>query len=253
MKKYLFVLLLAAGIGTNASAQTTAKDFTRADCDGGDHTLFSELDNGNVVILEYVMNCSSCKSAAQSLQTIVDDYEQSHPGKVKIYSIAYNNTMTCANMATWKMDAGVTWPMMTKGASEITYYGGFGMPTIVIVGGKDHKVYYKKNDMSAFNETAVRSALDNALATAGVKEDNASTAFSIFPNPAKGMLNVTLPEMKQNALFKIYDESGKEVMTFAATSTNPQINISALSSGVYHLVLHTNGVQIATKAFTVQK
>ena len=52
-----FLLLLTTSIGS----QTTALDFEQADCDSGVHHLFSELDAGKVVILDFVMsNCAPC-------------------------------------------------------------------------------------------------------------------------------------------------------------------------------------------------
>ena len=41
-------------------AQTTATDFTANDCGGTSHTLFTELNAGNVIVITWVMPCSSC-------------------------------------------------------------------------------------------------------------------------------------------------------------------------------------------------
>ena len=70
--KQLSTLLLLAGGFTGTQAQTTALDFTANDCAGMSHTLFSDLDAGNAVVIDLVMmGCPSCGPATQSISANV--------------------------------------------------------------------------------------------------------------------------------------------------------------------------------------
>ncbi|MBL7984152.1 MAG: hypothetical protein JNM91_04100, partial [Flavobacteriales bacterium] len=69
MKK-LFSALTASALALSGVAQTTALDFTANDCDGMSHNLFTELEAGDVVIIELVMmGCQPCVTSANSLLT----------------------------------------------------------------------------------------------------------------------------------------------------------------------------------------
>jgi len=52
---FTFLILNTFGL----IAQTNATDFTANDCDGVSHHLFSELDNGKVVVIAWVMPCNT--------------------------------------------------------------------------------------------------------------------------------------------------------------------------------------------------
>ncbi len=248
---FCFLCLCVVGV----RAQTVAQDWTRTDCDGTSYNLFTDCDSGNVVIMEFVMmNCSSCVTAAKGLHPIVTDYETSHPGKVKIYSISYNNTTTCTSMQNWKKTSGATWPVFTNGASDISYYGGFGMPTIVIVGGKDKTIYFQKMGYSTSDNATIRKSIDDAIGgTASVKNVKQSTSLvSLYPNPASNLLRFTLGNDLVVSSVKVFSMTGAEVLSANHLSSN-ELNISSLSNGVYYVSLTTADGSILTRQFTVTR
>jgi len=56
----------------------------------------------------------------------------------------------------------------------------------------------------------------------------------LYPNPANNIIYLNLSEIAINqALIRIYDMHGKEVLTQSINQTNFEIDISSLSSGVY--------------------
>src|SRR5882672_9826350 len=123
-------------------AQTTAMDWTKDDCNGSSHNCFTEMDSGNVLLCEYVMTCGTCISAANYLEEIYQDYSVSNPGSVKFYAIDWNASFTCSSFQSWS--SGLSCSLFLNGYDEVNYYGGMGMPTIVVLGGADHHVYYSK-------------------------------------------------------------------------------------------------------------
>jgi chitinase len=71
----------------------------------------------------------------------------------------------------------------------------------------------------------VTNLIDNAV--------QSGKAFTIYPNPVQQTLNIASGESLAGGIIRIYDISGKQVVT--ARAAGNQINVSALRSGVYTL------------------
>ena len=81
MKKYILKSLLVLFVANISFAQTTATDFTTNDCNGISHNLFNELDNGNVVVIAWVMPCLPCASYSLPAYSAVQSFSFSHKSK----------------------------------------------------------------------------------------------------------------------------------------------------------------------------
>jgi thiol-disulfide isomerase/thioredoxin len=263
--KSFYTLLLLSALATAASAQTTAMDWTRTDCDGNSHNLFTELDNGKVILLEFVMDCPSCYTAAKSIKKLYAEFQESHPGKVETYTIGYYNAMTCEDMNAWKAKAECTWQMFTGGKTEAEYYGGFGMPTIVVLGGADHKVLYKKIGFSSSEEAKIRTAISAALAQSSVEiKASKSGEFIIMPNPSSYAINVVVSGLTRPSTYKIIDVSGITVLEGqyrdsrdgnlqVRSGRSDDINVSSLPSGSYTIILSFADSKVLSSQFTVTR
>jgi beta-glucanase (GH16 family) len=73
-----------------------------------------------------------------------------------------------------------------------------------------------------------------------------SQAFTIYPSPVQSQLNIVSSEDITGGMIRIYDVTGKQVIT--ARAATKQINVSRLAPGVYTLVYTKNGNTI-TKRF----
>lgn len=241
MKYALLSLICAASIG--AQAQTTAVDFSADDCDGNSHQLFSELEAGDVVILELVMmGCQPCVTAAQSLTTNVLP-NVSDPTRVKLYSIGFSNSVTCAQMNNWKSTNGFTHTVFAGMSNLTTYYGGMGMPTIAIVGGVNHGVYYSELGHSNGDNPAILAAIEAALSGVGM-EETTTTSVVIHPNPAEDVLNFDRGAWTQA---RILDLQGREVMNVKINTS--KLDVAVLQSGMYVLQLSNGGAAVGTARF----
>ncbi|MBA3664567.1 MAG: T9SS type A sorting domain-containing protein [Bacteroidetes bacterium] len=171
-----------------SNAQTTAMNFNRNDCNGNPHNLFNDLNSGQVVILEYFMtSCSACPAAGQTLESLKANLLTQYPGKIKSYAIAFNNTYSCATVKNWVTSNGFTSFPMDSGATQVAYYGGMGMPTIVIAGGATHQLLGSPYIGFSTNDTTQMAAnIRNFLGTqVGIKENSSLiTKIKIYPNPA---------------------------------------------------------------------
>jgi hypothetical protein len=80
-----------------------------------------------------------------------------HPGLVKGYAFPFNNTTTCAYSSSWVSSNGLSsfYVPMDSGAVAVAHYGGFGMPTVVVLGGMDHRVMYVSQSFSNADTSAI--------------------------------------------------------------------------------------------------
>lgn len=200
----LFALIMVASI---SRAQLTANQFKGLDCNGYPVNLFSDLDAGKAVILFYYMpNCGACPPPAQKIQNMANAINSKYPGKVKGYAFPYQNSTTCDYSSTWVSSSSLStiYTPMDSGATDVAYYGGFGMPTVVLVGGKDHKVLFSTLDFSTSDTTIMRDKILQLInASLGINTmNNSISTVSLFPNPARNILNLEI-EIRQTLYLKI--------------------------------------------------
>jgi hypothetical protein len=81
-------------------------------------------------------------------------------------------------------------------------------------------------------------------------------AFEIYPNPAKDVLQVTLPPSEKDMTFVIQNQFGKTIWSDKVDSLRSSMNIhldgNQFQNGIYYLVCLING-EIQTKRFVIAK
>jgi beta-glucanase (GH16 family) len=88
------------------------------------------------------------------------------------------------------------------------------------------------------NTDMVNNLIDNSV--------QAGKGFSIYPNPVQQKLNILSGESLNGGLIRIFDISGRQVITARPASNN--VDVSSLAPGVYTLVF-TKGKTKITKEF----
>jgi len=256
MKKSLLLYLILLG-SLSLTAQDTAMDWTRTECGTTyEHNLFAELDSGYVIIIDFVMmGCPSCIPASNALKDILEEYNQAHPGKVRFYSVGFSNSTTCPQLLEWKKTNGYKHPMFEKGATETNYYGGMGMPTIVVLGGlSEHKVYYNDFGYSPSENPAIHAAIDLALIESTVSATPDLTAdvhLNVFPNPFTEVLTVYLSGEQHASHLTITDITGREFLRqnieavgFESGLTIPTL---ALPTGIWFVGVYNGEKRLAVE------
>ena len=246
------VTALLLGIAaTSAQAQTTAMDFNTTDCNGNATSLFADLDAGKAVVLFYFMpNCGSCPPPAQKIQAMANNINAAHPGKVKAYAFPFNNTTACSYSQTWVSSNNLSmYAPMDSGAAAVAHYGGFGMPTVVLVGGSNHRVMFSTLSFSTSDTTTMRDSILALIgAPTGVDEiSNEISSLSVYPNPTPGMVTIAVALKTQSSLIiDVVDITGKRVALVsedknAAGSIRRTFNTAALANGIYNIRINANG------------
>ncbi len=133
---------------------------------GREYDLYNQMDSGFVIVHEYVMmSCRPCITAGKGLEKIVTSLRKLHPGRIKYFQTVYEDETDAATMKKWVKDNGFTPDaVFIKGAEEVKFYGGMGMPTILVLGGgKRHKGYYKRLGYSPRDNGVIIKAIRRGL------------------------------------------------------------------------------------------
>lgn len=138
---------------------------------GFSHDLMSDLDSGKAVILHFFMpNCGSCPPPAQKIQKMANNLLKTYPGMVRAYVMPFNNSTTCATTSSWVSTNGLSlYVPYDSGAMQVANYG-WGMPTVVLLGGKNHRIMFSTLSFSTSDTIMMRDSMI-ALFT---EEDNLS-------------------------------------------------------------------------------
>ncbi|NOY49701.1 MAG: T9SS type A sorting domain-containing protein, partial [Chlorobi bacterium] len=101
----------------------------------------------------------------------------------------------------------------------------------------------------SFNQYGNNLYIDNVEvnSTVGIFDDDNPDAVSIFPNPANNVLNVIVNYSEEDIRLKIFDMSGREMISAIAGKGNSQINIESLDSGVYIINIEGSGINRTAK------
>ncbi|MDT8413606.1 MAG: T9SS type A sorting domain-containing protein [Vicingaceae bacterium] len=83
----------------------------------------------------------------------------------------------------------------------------------------------------------------------GINETLNSSNVSVYPNPAKDVLNISIPVNEKLTNIVIYDVLGKIILEdkLVANGTISEIDITNLKSGMYIVRLQADGVDYSTK------
>ena len=96
--------------------------------------------------------------------------------------------------------------------------------------------------------------VDNITASTTLSRDRInglSNEFTIYPNPSRSKLNITLPKLENNSKVEVYNILGARVYSTVLSNLNTSINVSQWNSGVY-LVRVSSDEGTITKRFVKQ-
>jgi hypothetical protein len=255
----LFVLTLILNI-RNCKAQT-ALQLSGMDCNNVSHDLFADLDAGKASVLFFFMdNCGSCPPPAQKIQTMVNNILLTYPNKVTGYAMPYNNAASCAQVSAWVSSNSLNfYSPYDSGAVQVAHYGGFGMPTVVLLGGSDHRTMFKTLAFDDTDTTIMRDsilALFTAWPSAIEEITNTYKDISIYPNPVANQVNISIDFIKNSKLrIDVLDFTGKKIATIcdvenAMGTIRTQLNTEKYSNGLYLFRINVGG-KIVNKKFQI--
>ena len=262
MKTNFILLLTFSLVLFNAQSQTTAMNITQTDCNGIPQDLFSDLDAGQAVVLYYYMpNCSTCPPPAANIQAMANKVNSTCQGMVKGYANSYLNSTTCAYTASWVTSNNLNFytPIGGTGEEEVAYYGGFGMPTVVLLGGANHDVLFVTQNWVDSDTTTMRDLILNMACVAGTNElQKEIPTVNVFPNPVSETLYFSMKTSNNQSVFVyIEDITGRVILakteiTIEDSEAKKSFDVSHLPEGNYFLKVEVNNT-ISTEKFVIQQ
>lgn len=127
----------------------------------------------------------------------------------------------------------------------------FNLPTLqwvyyakVVIDGKTLEYAWNGNLISGPTQTP----------TALINSRNESKPLTVFPNPAKDYITVSIPMLKQASTLRILDIQGSIVFSESISSFSPEqkiINTNTLASGIYMVLLESND-EIYTQKIVIE-
>ncbi|MFM2376701.1 MAG: hypothetical protein RLZZ165_1798 [Bacteroidota bacterium] len=249
-------------LGRAGAQPTTAMDFQGTDCNNLPHHLFADLDAGNAVILEFFMNnCVPCIDAGHALEAMKTRLLAEFPGKVKGYAFGFNNSYSCTVINNWVNGNGFTSVPMDSGAAQVSYYGGFGMPTVVLLGGgSNHSVLGTPYIGFSESDTATATAyllgfLNTATSVHGAHL--AGFSVNLHPHPLNGQLTLEINALEEGTLsVELIDISGRQLGILfegrvPAGMSEELLSMEPVPRGCYLLRVHSGGRASTYKIATV--
>lgn len=253
-KSFTFFVALVFSISISL-AQSTAMDFNMDDCNGNMHNLYSELDQEKVVILEFFMtNCNPCITAGNGLNAMRESLLLQYPGQVLFYQFAFNNSTNCTVISDWASSHGYNSVAFDSGAAQVAYYGGFGMPTVVVVAGSSHEIIYNELGFSPKDTQAIAMSIHDFFNISGIAQHpSVISSIAIFPNPAAGKAIIKLQIKETTELtLQLTDLSGKIVSTiFSGTAVagnfEQMVQTASFAEGLYLVKALSEGKEVVSK------
>ncbi len=252
MKKLLLAFIgLTSCIATQAQ---TAPDFTATDCNGNSVNLYSQLNAGKVVVLNWVMPCGACVGPSLTAYNVVQSFASPD---VVYYLIDDMSNTNCTQLGTWADNSNIGSNRTEFSTSAIveTNYGGTGMPHVAVV-GPNHTFYFNGLNAAAGNATAIQNAISSALAT-GINQPVA-TSPAMKASWSAGikavMIQYNVSETGSVTL-DIMNELGQSVSKKEITSQSKgnysvSMDLGKPGKGLY-FVRMTNGSHSETVKFSI--
>lgn len=253
MKHKLFFVFALMFVFTISKAQQTAMQISGMDCNNNPVDLFAELDAGKAaVVFFYMPNCGSCPPPAWNIQLMANNIMNTFPGMVKGYAFPFMNTTTCGYSSSWVSNNGLSmYAPLDSGATPVAYYGGFGMPTVVLLGGTDHRVMWSTQNWQTLDTTIMRDSILGMFAQVGMNDlNNTVSSINVFPNPANDKVQVEMNLSQAVAIKVELVNILGEVVSVVYNNNAPsgllkaQVETNTLSNGIYFIrVSAENAVQ----------
>ena len=258
MKKFTFIMFYI--FISFYSYTQTATNFISNDCSGLSHNLFSELDEGKVIVICWVMPCSGCINPASTAYNVVNNFQTNYPNKVYYYLTDDYANDNCADLSDWATNFNIPESAFSRRFSDSNIsmydYDTPGMPKVVVIAGAGHNVFFNEN--AVINAHILTSSIDNAIIASGVNSLSSSKELvQISPNPANETLTFSFPENNYSEIsIELYNSFGAKISDipyeFLDNEDNIfKINSSQINAGVYYFHIKGSSLSITKKVVVV--
>ena len=182
---------------------------------------------------------------AQSTKTVTIDWGRNSTPTATGDSNA-SRTIEVGDTVTWNWYATGTHNVKSAASATETFQsnyfgnGGTFSHTFISEGSNEYICSPHPSDMFG----TITVVADGALSTSEARR----LKFEMFPNPASDKVRIQLPSGAENATVEFYDSLGRLALSKKVTRINNQMDVNALSKGIYILKVFTAD-QIGSQKF----
>ena len=254
MKNYLIIVLCFAilkGIAQPA-VNDTVPDFSIVDVNGNTHQLYSYLEEGKYVCIDFFgTTCAQCKDIVPILS---QTYKSYGCNQSKLVILAIDLLHYDGEVQAFEEEYGGIYPAISgKNGGGDQVYNDWGIqywPQLVLINPDKVMV----SNISPISHLAI----DSVLLSHQILKDSCSTngldeqflqqeKISAFPNPTSGILNVELNNFPKSDLkYHLYNSMGSIVLSNPC-SNSFSMDLSMFDCGVYFIEIINNGVSYRKK------
>lgn len=253
MKKITFsfifsIVMLATMAQTTL---TTAVDFTVTDTKGVSHNLFTYLNAGKYVCIDFFYkDCPACGTTAPFLQSTFENFG-CNQGNVIILAVSSQDND--ATLITYANANGYAYPMISSstggGAPVHTTYGITATPTFILIAPDKNIV--ERDMWPLANAQALITYITNrggvAQACVASVNETEKEALVSYPNPATNQVTVET-KMEEVYSISIKNINGQTVLNQKSEgSLSVTLDVSQLSKGVYMLEVQSEKQTVSKK------
>jgi len=239
-KTGFFVLFVALIAGT-AQGQK-AVDFTFTDLQGIERNLFTELNKGNTVVLDFFfVDCKPCQKLTPGMVNLYNEYV-AQSKKVIVFGISDRDINT--KLKGFETEYNVTYSStgVEGGGDTITdlYKGQFnlqGWPTYAVI-CPNRKVYWDLERDSSF--VKLRNAIDSCQLNMNAISPVSANLVAVYPNPAEDFISINAVNLT-NYSITIISLEGKELLHQSSLMPEAKVDVKSLKSGLYIVQIEENG------------
>ncbi len=273
MKKFfslLFASILFSQLTFAQTTLTTAVDFTATDIDGNSFNLFSKLNSGSYVLIDFMFTaCGPCQICAPKLWEAFNTYGCNGPN-AEVHFISINRDDNNAVMHNWEstyMNATGGYPQAFSGAQGSasggpqtfsSTYGIGAFPTMILI-APDHSIVEQDiwpiSSAADFTPYFQSHGLEpKACVGTSINNNIVEDAFVfISPVPALNELNINCGNNMISSI-RIIDNLGKIILEKSSLKnvSHDIFDISGIVSGIYFAEIKMNDTQTVNKKFIKQ-
>lgn len=259
-KKLLFVIIFLISVlyskwTVSQTPLTTAPNFTAIDSRGNYHDLYSYLNNGQYVLLDFFYNeCLVCQTHVPEVD---DAYIQFGCNAHEVFFLGVNFENTDGEVITFENEYGLHYSNISGddggGNDIVSLFQVIAFPTIILIA--PDKSIPKPDIWPLTMVNIIDELLSVGVDTmpcpyAGIQDRNFDNKFSIYPNPAKDYVYITPHPTSDNHTIHFSDCLGREMLNIEGTESE-KINLSGLQPGIYFINIMQGSIKLHTEKLLI--
>ncbi len=251
MKKiYILSILLFLSISyTKAQTTlTTAVDFTVTDTHGATHNLFTILNSGKYVCIDFFFTaCVPCQGASPHFKSTFTNFGCNTQD---VYFISIDNGDNNAAVDAYEtayLGGSSGFPAVSGtdggGNAVVSAYGISAFPTFILIAPSKAIIeqdMWPISSPASFDTFFAAHSLTHKACSTGITEETLANSISVFPNPAVDNLIIETSNNEKVSAVKVYDVLGKLLIDKTVSGTERlELNVADLEKGIYFMEITT--------------